>query len=238
MRPRIICHMISSIDGKLHPSRYSKPAKASSELLGGHYDKTADTFCAGGWIVGRVTMAEIIGEGGPPSLAEGAVGERRTWVSPERGPSLAVAIDPQGRLRYERASASGDHLVAVLGEHVSDDYLADLRATGVSYVFAGADGRDLIAAMTAIREAFGVETLLLEGGGAINAAFLSAGLIDELSLLIYPGVDGVAGVQTIFDGPQGDQPGYGQSLAFKSVQVLTGDMLWLRYGVAASSLAA
>ena len=40
---------------------------------------------------------------------------------------------------------------------------------------------------------FGAKKLLLEGGGAINGAFLKHMLIDEFSTLIYPAVDGVAG---------------------------------------------
>lgn len=34
-----------------------------------------------------------------------------------------------------------------------------------------------------------LRTLLLEGGGHINGAFLEGGLVDELSLLIVPGID-------------------------------------------------
>ncbi|CAO4141166.1 hypothetical protein PKCBPO_00812 [Methylorubrum thiocyanatum] len=56
--------------------------------------------------------------------------------------------------------------------------------------------------MDALGETFGIETLLLEGGGAINGAFLKAGLIDEISVLIHPAVDGLAGVQSIFVTPR------------------------------------
>lgn len=56
----------------------------------------------------------------------------------------------------------------MLSEVVPDAYLAELREDGVSYLFAGSDGRDLAKAMDALGEMFGVETLLLEGGAAIN----------------------------------------------------------------------
>lgn len=228
MRPRIICHMMASVDGKLHPSRYSTPPGIDPGVLHGHYDQTAATFGADGWMVGRVTMAEIVKDQRPPSL--GGTGPRVAWINPDRGTTVAVGLDPDGRLHYARPTLGADHIVAVLGDHVSDGYLADLRATGVSHVFAGPDGRDLATGMEALGR-IGIETILLEGGGAINAAFLRAGLIDEISILIWPGLDGVAGIQSLFDGPETGVPGYGQSLALRSVQACEGGMVWLRYDV-------
>ena len=53
--------------------------------------------------------------------------------------------------------------------------------------------------MHRLRAEFGIETLSLQGGGIINGAFLKAGLLDELSLLIYPGIDGLSGVPSVFE---------------------------------------
>ena len=152
----------------------------------------------------------------------------------ERGDlKLAVAIDPSGHVHYGKDNVGGDHVVAVLGTQVSDAYLAELREDGVSYVFAGANGDDLAAAMESLASRFGVKKLLLEGGGRINGAFLKHRLIDEFSTLIYPAVDGVAGTQSIVDygGPEGDRPGAGQSLRLTSCETLDGGMVWLRHAV-------
>ncbi|TWA80513.1 5-amino-6-(5-phosphoribosylamino)uracil reductase [Azospirillum brasilense] len=234
MRPRIICHMMSSVDGKLHPSRYSKPQGADKRILHAHYDRTAATFAADGWMVGRVTMAEMVKDERPASVLASASAPRVPWINPDRGAMLAIGLDPNGKLHYARPTVGDEHIVAVLGEHVTDAYLAELRDTGVSYVFAGRDGRDLQEGVEALGRELGTRRLLLEGGAAINAAFLKAGLIDELSLLVYPGIDGVAGVQSIIEGPEAARPGYGQSLSFKSVDVLEGGMVWLRYDVTAA----
>ena len=60
MRPHIICHMGTSIDGRLHPSRFTRPASdVSRDVLRGHYEKVHDRFEADGWIVGRKTMSEM-----------------------------------------------------------------------------------------------------------------------------------------------------------------------------------
>jgi 5-amino-6-(5-phosphoribosylamino)uracil reductase len=61
---------------------------------------------------------------------------------------------------------------------------------------------------------FGFEAILLTGGAGINGTFLKAGLIDEISVLTHPAVDGLAGVQTIFEYPGGPdgRSGAGQAL--------------------------
>src|SRR5271166_1629596 len=48
-------------------------------------------------------------------------------------------------------------------------------------------------------EHFGIRTLLLEGGGHINGAFLQADLVDEVSLLVVPGIDGRHDIPAVFD---------------------------------------
>jgi hypothetical protein len=95
MRPYIICHMVTSIDGRLHPSRFTVPAAGiPAEVLRGHYKQVTGRFGSEGWIVGRKTMAE---------MAKGS--ERPMGDVPQvaRGPHVAnrngrdLAIDPAGR---------------------------------------------------------------------------------------------------------------------------------------------
>jgi riboflavin biosynthesis pyrimidine reductase len=121
----------------------------------------------------------------------------------------------------------------VLSGVTPDAYLAELREDGVSYLFAGPDGRDLAKAMDALGEMFGVETILLEGGASINGAFLKAGLIDEISVLIQPAVDGLAGVKSIFgyEGALGERPGARRALRHLQTETLEGGVVWLRYEV-------
>jgi riboflavin biosynthesis pyrimidine reductase len=237
MRPKIICHMVTSIDGRLHPSRFTAPAYGiDAAVLRRHYDGVADSFKTEGWMVGRTTMQEIAKGAARPAAATSSF-SRETYRGDRRTRNLAVAIDPHGKVHYGKDNALGDHVVAVLGEHVPDAYLAELREDGASYLFAGSDGRDMPKAMQALHETFGVETLLLEGGAATNGSFLKQRLTDEISVLIHPAIDGVAGVQTIFEyvGAADEKPGDGQSLGHFATETLEGGMVWLRYAVEASS---
>jgi riboflavin biosynthesis pyrimidine reductase len=237
MRPHIICHMGTSIDGRLHPSRFTAPASGvSADALRGHYERVHDRFDADGWIVGRVTMSEMA-KGTERPIKDAPALPRTAHVAARNGRKLAIAIDPAGRVHYGKDNVGGDHAVAVLGEQVSDAYLAELRHDGVSYLFAGAKGDDLSHAMEQIATLFGARTLLLEGGGKINGAFLKHKLIDEFSTLIRPAVDGVVGSQCIvdYDGPEGDRPGAGQSLRLTHCETLEGGMIWLRHAVERTS---
>ncbi|WP_432695190.1 RibD family protein [Marinobacterium sp. YM272] len=233
MRPKIICHMITSLDGRLLPARWTDPADGGIwDLIETHYEPAAAKLNAQGWIVGRKTMAEYIGQEEHPAFLDTPV-ERTNHVAEPGARQLAIAIDPQGRLRPESGDLEGEHLVLVLSQQVSDEALARLREAGVSYLFAGPQGDQLEPALEALGDAFSIERLLLEGGGITNGAFWAAGLIDEFSMLICPTLDGLKGVPSIVDCASSDLdlPGAGQALRLKSSETLEGGVVWLRHQV-------
>ncbi|MCC9620316.1 RibD family protein [Thalassospira sp. MA62] len=231
MRPFIVCHMITSLDGRLLPDRWTDPQGATiNELIENHYDPVADTYEAAGWIVGRRTM-EHYAAGTRETVTLGAAQSRDIYRAVENLASVGIAFDPSGRLLWDGGDLDGDHVIVVLSECVEDSHLEHLRAQGVSYVFAGADGMDLEGALEALNREFGLDKLLLEGGGKINGAFLKAGLIDEISTLVCPAIDGLAGVPAIydFDGEKDEQPAKGVSLSLIDSKVLDGGVVWLRH---------
>jgi len=233
MHPRIICHMVSSIDGRLLVNRWTRPAVGTvTDIVHRTYEECAARLGADGWIVGRATMQEVT-KGLPRSPKYLPERLRDIHVADRGNRNVAVAIDPHGKVHYGQDNIEGDHAIAILGNTVSDSYLAELREDGVSYIFAGEDGRDLHQAMAVLSERFGLTTLLLEGGGTINGAFLKAGLIDEVSLLVYPGIDGLSGIPSIFEfkGGPDERPAQGQTLRHLSTETLDGGMVWLRYKV-------
>lgn len=235
MRPKIICHMIGSVDGRLLSDRWTPlPEGAQPNTILKVYDEAAQRLNAQGWIVGRKTMADIVSGTVRSHNAIATPRARNTHIGNREDRAIAVAVDPAGKLHYGTDHVGSDHLVAILGEQVSDGYLAELRDDGVSYLFAGADGQDLHAAMGTLGDEFGIETVLLEGGGTINGAFLKADLIDEISVLVYPGIDGLAGVPSIFEyhGTSVDElPAAGRTLRLLSVETLAADIVWMRYAV-------
>lgn len=187
-------------------------------------------------MVGRTTMAEYadgIVEKEPAALrTDGSVPEPHTGN--REGRPIAVVFDPNGKLHYPDSTLpTGEHLVAVLSPEVGDGYLAELRDRGVSYVFEGKGDDAFPTALAEIERRFDAHTLLLEGGGIINGAFLKAGLIDELSFLVYPAIDGLAGVSSVigYHGAPGERPAQGQRLEHIATETFPGGVVWLRYSV-------
>ena len=75
-----------------------------------------------------------------------------------------------------------------------------LRAAGAEVVVSPGQRVDLHQAMAYLKDA-GIDRVLLEGGGTLNAAMLAEGLIDEIQLYIAPLIFGGAGAPTLADGP-------------------------------------
>ncbi len=223
-RPHVICHMVPSVDGRIVTSAWRLPRGLVAE-----YERTASSFDADAWIIGRVSMEPYAGRAALPAGSGGEPIPRTDFVARTDAPSYAIAIDPGGKLRWKSGSLDGEHAVAVLAEQVPDRYLAFLRSRGVSYLFGGKNRIDLPTVLRKLRAHFGIRTLLLEGGGKINGSFLAAGLVDELSLLIAPLADGGIGTPTLFDARKG--PGPARHLKLLSVERRRGDLLWIRYRV-------
>ena len=107
-----------------------------------------------------------------------------------------------------------------------------LQEKGVSYLFAGrrAGSLDLALALEKLGTA-GVRKLLQEGGGEMNGSFVRAGLVDELSLLFTPVVDGGPGEPALFDVEDERLDEALTGLRLEHVSRVAADMLWVRYTV-------
>ena len=224
MRPTIICHMLSSVDGKIDGS-------ALAAVVGkGEYEATGAALHGDAWICGRVTMQQHFAEQEPfvPAAAIYA-GPQPVYVA-HRAASYAISVDTVGKLRWRSGEIDGDHLICVVSEKVSLDYLTMLREKGISYIVTGESSVNLAEAMRLLGEHFGIRTLLLEGGGHLNGAFLEAGLVDELSLLLVPGIDGRPCIPAVFDGVS-PAKNTAVRLKLKSVEKRQKDALWIRYEV-------
>src|SRR5580698_8305559 len=103
---------------------------------------------------------------------------------------MRIALDAHGKLHFARSDVGGDHVIVLLGSGVADSHLAELKGDGISYIVAHGPEIDLARALETLRKEFSIERLALEGGGVINGSFLAARLVDELIVIIGPGVDG------------------------------------------------
>lgn len=191
-RPYIICHMTMSLDGKVTGDFLTTPEAAAAAEV--YYQLNRD-YQADAFVCGRVTMEGSFTGNWYPELAPFA-GEhlgREDYVADSSARYFAVSFDRRGRLgwresriRDEDPGYDNAHIIEVLCEDAPEAYLAYLRSIGVSYVFAGREELDMALALRKLKERFGIEKLLLEGGSIINGAFARAGVVDELSLVVAP----------------------------------------------------
>lgn len=136
-----------------------------------------------------------------------------------------ISLDNSGELLWE--NTDNKRRLCIASERASRQYLDYLRTKGISYITAGSPLINLRRAMAILADKFSVSRVALVGGGTINGAFLAAGLIDELSVMIAPGIDGRSGQTALFDGiPESCQP---LPLRFASVKLLASNVLWTRY---------
>lgn len=135
-RPRVICLMTSSLDGRLHPSRYTRSPDGTPKDWSAAYEALHDELAADAWIVGRTTMAEMA-KGKPHPVANAAKPARPIYLAGGNGP-YAIALDRTGKLHFASAGVGGDLVVVLLGPDVSDDHLTELMNDGISYIVASA----------------------------------------------------------------------------------------------------
>jgi riboflavin biosynthesis pyrimidine reductase len=229
MKPHVICHMIASLDGSLHPSRCTTSPDGNRAEWSEIYEEVHRAFKADAWLVGRVTMAEM-SKAGPHAPAQpGAVARPHHFAARGAG-GYAIALDPSGKLHFAKPEVNGDPVVVLLGRDVPDSHLAELAADGISYIVAEAANIDLRATLDALGRELGIRHLLLEGGATNNGAFFAAGLVDELSLLVAPIVEGRVGVQSFVEFGEQGLAGKVQ-FSLKSCETLTHGLVHLRYAV-------
>ena len=191
-KPYIICHMMTSVDGRIDC--------AMTEHLPGvqEYYNTLDALEAPSRVSGRVT-AEL--EMALPGTFESETATpfgKEGFSKVTDADGYEIVVDTRGTLLWGEAEERP--LLILTSEKVSREYLAYLDSKQISWIACGKEHIDLKRACEILAETFGVERMAVVGGGHINAGFLAAGLLDEVSILMGAGIDGRGGMSAVFDG--------------------------------------
>ncbi len=227
LKPYIICHMVTTIDGKILPDRWGKiPGPKSSGSL---FEDTAASFGIGAWIVGTKTLKEFSHRPFKLPATKGTVGLEDFVARPD-AKTLAIGVDVDGSTFWKSDEVDGDHVVLLITERTTRAYRAHLRAASVSYLVCGKQEVDLKRALDKLSRAFRLKKLMLQGGGKMNGSFLNEGLVDEISQVIVPVVDGGIGISSFFDivDPPPKAAAHLRQMSYKK---LPGGVNWFRYRV-------
>lgn len=223
MKPYLICHIVSSADGRINDKRWPSGGEV--------FEASASTIKSDGWIVGRTTMQEFSSKKTRRKRKGKFSSDKTDFVAEHNQKTYAVVIDPSGKLNWEVNHVDTEHVIEVLTEKVSAEYLDYLRRCKVSYILAGKSSINLKLAVEKLNKLFGIKRMIVQGGGLNNGAFLNAGLLDEISLIIAPVVDGRIGTTGVFDffPEKKDKPPI--KLRLKSAQRYKKDYIWLKFSV-------
>mgnify|MGYP005860502321 CR=1 FL=1 len=128
-------------------------------------------------------------------------------------------------------------IVAYAGEHSgegckeAEKKAEQLHAAGVETVSVpDADGRVDLGKLMEYLGKQGIDSVLLEGGGTLNDAALSAGIVNEICAFIAPKIFGGAGAKTPVSGIGVAHPAEAVKLTLRQMETI-GDDLMLRYSV-------
>lgn len=192
-RPYIICHMVTSIDGKVTGDfLYRQECEKATDI---YYGINRNLKC-NGFICGRVTMEGSFTNGWYPELNKyNPVNIKMDYILDKEDLTgfYAIAFDPKGKLGWKSNKIKDEdsgydkaQIIEVLTEQVDERYLSYLQSKNIPYIFAGETEIDVNIALSKLKNIFGIERLLLEGGSVINGYFNKANVIDELSLVVAP----------------------------------------------------
>ncbi len=226
-KPHIICHMVTSIDGKVTGDfLYRSECRKATDL---YYEINRALRCSG-FICGRVTMEGSFTNGWYPDLTGYApVSEFEDFLPDHLSGFYAVAFDSKGRLGWKNAFIDDEdpgydraQIVEVLTKQTDGRYLAYLQELGIPYLFAGDTEIDVPLALHKLRTLLGTEQLLLEGGSILNGAFHRTDLIDELSIVIAPMTAGKDDKPLFSDGSIADY-------SLRGIKDCGDSVVWMHY---------
>lgn len=231
-RPYVVCHMLASLDGKIDGAFMAAPEAAAA---GKKYGSLREFYACQATLYGTVTVAGSYSEGYAKELPHSDVSyPREDYIAESDVDNYIVSVDPKGVLGWnskyiEKKKRPRAHVIEVLTGQVSEDYLAYLRGFDISYIFAGEEQLDCRTMLDKLKNLFGIQRLMVAGGGTMNWSLVQEDLIDELSLVVAPVADGGTTSVSIFEKAAFLPERKPAAFSLKEVQTIEDGGLWLRY---------
>ncbi len=235
-RPYLFCHMLTSLDGKIMGNYMDLPAcEPAGELFYDIAFGDEPFYRHQGWLSGRVTTDDNFTHYRTPDLDPAAPPVPPGDFIAGKAPMYYVSVDPRGVLGWQENTVTYEtttaQVIEVLTGQASNAYKAFLRQKGISYLLAGEDKLDYALLLEKLKGLFGIQVLMLGGGGVLNWSFLQAGLCDEVSIVVAPAADGNPTTQSLFLAKEGLSNDKAISFTLLGAQAAEGNAFWLRYRV-------
>src|SRR5258708_20844438 len=106
MKPYVICHMNSSVDGRILGSRW-RPAE---NRMAGLFERLHEELGGGSWLIGRVTGSEYAKAASYPDHTDQTY-KREPWFVRRDAAAYGIALDARGKIAWGRSDIGGDSIV-------------------------------------------------------------------------------------------------------------------------------
>ena len=221
--PEITCLMISTVDGKgTGQFLFHKSTNCSLYKYFGLETKLGIQ----GYIMGTKTyLSDYAPHNYKPDLSKFSnttISKTEDFKSKEKGEYYAIAFDIDGEIPWksnkgyflkEFGRNQISHILEVVTEKASKEYLAYLRSIDIPYIIGGKEEIDTAYVLKKLKKEFGIKKILLEGGPTINSSFFNDNFVDKIILFHVPLL-----------GDANDKPVFGdinmKELIFENVEVL------------------
>lgn len=222
MKPYIICYMMTSIDGRIDCGMTAQLPSVDE------YYRILDELDIPTTLSGRSTAELEMALPGKYEIHDYVPCNKEGFSKKADAPGYEVIVDTKGSMLWEKEmSAVKPHLI-VTSRQVSKEYLDYLDGQNISWIVCGENHIDLSQTANILAEKFGVKRMGIVGGPTINTAFLESDLLNEVNILIGPGIDGRAEMPSVFEGRKESEP---LVLTLKGAEKLGSGTVLLRYKV-------
>ena len=194
--PEITCLMISTVDGKgTGDFLFHKSTECSL------YKYFAQETKLGiqGYILGTNTLlTDYAPKNYKPDLSKFSntnISKAEDYIAKEKGDFYVIAFDIEGEIPWKENKGKFldefgrkqiSHIFEVVTEKASKEYLAYLRSIDITYIIGGKEEIDINYVLKRLKNEFGMNKILLEGGPTINSSFFNKNLVDKIILYQVP----------------------------------------------------
>lgn len=164
-----------------------------------------------------------------PTVPEG------DYIAVADAPMYYLSIVPRGELAFEENFSPyggvDSHVVEILTEAASNAYKDFLRRKNISYIIAGEKQIDYEVMLDKLYTKFGIERMMVGGGGTLNWSFLQNNLVDEVSMIMAPIANADPDGHRFFYAREPYSSIEARAFELKAVEALESGTVWIRYTV-------
>ncbi len=233
-RPYVIIHTHTAIDGNIDIMDLHEFREGSRQYQEIALDPEKQQLNVQGYLNGKYTTEDNMTFYKTPQVNEDAAEvPAGDFIAVEDAQMYYLSIDARGELAFETNTSEygnvSSHIVEILTEQATNAYKDFLRRKNISYIIAGEEAIDYEIMLEKFYTLFGIERMMVGGGGTLNWSFLQNGLVDEISMILAPIANADPKGHRFFTAREPYSKIEPRAFEVKAVEQLDSGTIWIRY---------